>query len=231
MATSGEKTSFRDRIRQIGAAFTFVRSRDKLVVPLLLVSFLTPVLIGVVVGLVSGLWLTTMPLAVLLGVLLAMIVFTRRVTNAQYAELEGKPGAAAALLQNMRGNWRVTPAVAATPQQDLVHRVVGRPGVVFVIEGSPARLKNLIVQEKKRVTRVAPEIPVYDVTVGNDDGQIPLRKIQTHFVKLPRNITPKQINALDGRLQALGAGRPPLPKGPLPKGVRMPKGAKLNRGR
>jgi hypothetical protein len=229
MATDSSKPSFRDRIRQIGTAFSFTRKHDKLIVPLLLGVFLVPVLIGVVVGLVTGQWITTMPLAVLLGVLLALIVFSRRVSKATYAEVEGKPGAAAAILQNMRGNWRITPAVAVTPQQDIVHRVVGRPGVILVIEGSPGRLKNLVVQEKKRVGRVAPEIPVYDVTVGNGEGQISLRKLQAHFVRLPRNITPKQINALEGRLQALGAARPPLPKGPLPKGARMPKGAKLNR--
>lgn len=229
MATTEEKLSFRDRFKQFGPAFTFVRRHDKLIIPLLLATFLLPVLIGVVVALVTGQWLIMMPLAILLGLLLTMIIFTRRVARATYAEVEGKPGAAAAVLQNMRGNWRITPGIAATPQQDVVHRVVGRPGVILLIEGSPTRLKNLIVQEKKRVSRVAPEIPVYDVTVGDDAGQIPLRKLQTHFIKMPRNITPKQINALENRLQALGAARPPIPKGPLPKGARMPKGAKLNR--
>jgi hypothetical protein len=229
MAISEEKISFRDRLKQIGPAFTFVRRHDKLIVPLLLATFLVPILLGVAVCLITGGWLVTMPLAVMIGVLLTMIVFTRRVAKATYSEVEGQPGAAAAVLQNMRGDWRITPGIAATPQQDVVHRVIGRPGVILLIEGSPTRLKNLIVQEKKRVGRVAPEIPVYDITVGDDDGQVPLRKLQTHFIKMPRNITPKQINALENRLQALGAARPPLPKGPLPKGARMPKGAKLNR--
>jgi hypothetical protein len=229
MATSEEKLSFRDRFKQIGPAFSFVRRHDKLIIPLLLLTFLVPIAIGVGVALVTGDWLVTMPLAVALSLVLTMLVFTRRVARATYAEVEGKPGAAAAVLQNMRGNWRITPGVAATVQQDVVHRVVGRPGVILLIEGSPARLKNLIVQEKKRVSRVAPDVPVYDITVGDGEGEVPLRKLQTHFIKMPRNITPKQINALENRLQALTATRPPLPKGPLPKGARMPKGAKLNR--
>jgi hypothetical protein len=229
MATSEEKLSFRDRFKQIGPAFSFVRRHDKLIIPLLLLTFLVPIAVGVGVALLTGDWLLTMPLAVAISLLLTMILFTRRVARATYAEVEGKPGAAAAVLQNMRGNWRITPGVAATVQQDVVHRVVGRPGVILLIEGSPARLKNLIVQEKKRVSRVAPEIPIYDVAVGDGEGEVPLRKLQTHMVKMPRNITPKQINALENRLQALTATRPPLPKGPLPKGARMPKGAKLNR--
>ncbi len=229
MATSEEKLSFRDRLKQIGPAFSFVRRHDKLIIPLLLLTFLVPIAIGIGVALVTGDWLVTMPLAVAFSLLLTMLVFTRRVARATYAEVEGKPGAAAAVLQNMRGNWRITPGVAATVQQDVVHRVVGRPGVILLIEGSPARLKNLIVQEKKRVSRVAPDVPIYDITVGDGEGEVPLRKLQTHFIKMPRNITPKQINALENRLQALTATRPPLPKGPLPKGARMPKGAKLNR--
>src|SRR5215207_1162376 len=229
MATSEEKLSFRDRLKQIGPAFSFVRRHDKLIIPLLLLTSLVPIAIGVGVALVTGDWLVTMPLAVAFSLLLTLLVFTRRVARATYAEVEGKPGAAAAVLQNMRGNWRITPGVAATVQQDVVHRVVGRPGVILLIEGSPTRLKNLIVQEKKRVSRVAPDVPVYDVTVGDGEGEVPLRKLQTHFIKMPRNITPKQINALENRLQALTATRPPLPKGPLPKGARMPKGAKLNR--
>jgi hypothetical protein len=229
MATSDEKLSFRDRFKQFGPAFRFVRQHDKLIIPLLLATALVPILLGVAVGLILGEWLMTMPLAVLTGLLLTMIVFTRRVARATYAEVEGKPGAAAAVLQNIRGDWRLTPGVAVTVQQDVVHRILGRPGVILLVEGSPVRLKNLIVQEKKRISRVAPEVPIYDVVVGDEDGQVPLRKLQTHFIKMPRNITPKQINALEGRLQALGAARPPIPKGPLPKGARMPKGAKLNR--
>jgi hypothetical protein len=229
MATSPEKITFRDRIRQIGAAFTFTRTHDKLVVPLLLAAFLLPVLIAVVVSLLTDSWLFAMPLGVMTGFLLATVLFGRRFTKAHYGQLEGQPGGPAGVLQTLRGNWRLTPAVAVTPQQDMVHRVVGPPGVVLVIEGSASRLKNLIIQEKKRVGRVAPDVPVYDVVVGDGEGQVPLRKLQSHCVKLPRNITPKQVNALENRLQALGAGRPPIPKGPLPKGARLPKGAKLNR--
>jgi hypothetical protein len=230
MATP-EKVSFRERIRQIGLAFSMTRKQDKLLVPLMLAAFLVPVAVAVVIALIIQEWIATIPAGVMLGILLMMVIFLRRVMKAQYAQIEGQMGAPAGIVQGMRGNWRVTPAVGFTPQQDLVHRVVGPPGVVLLIEGSATRLKNIVVQEKKKVGRVAPEVPVYDVVVGDGEGQVQLRKLQRHLVKLPRNITGKQINAVDGRLQALGGARPPVPKGPLPKGARLPKGAKLNRGR
>jgi cob(I)alamin adenosyltransferase len=39
--------------------------------------------------------------------------------------------------------------------------------------------------------------------------------------KLPRNLTKEQVATLEKRLQALGAGRPPLPQGPMPSGAKM----------
>ncbi len=223
MAKDPEKVSFRERTRQLWVAFTFTRKHDKLLVPLLLIAFLIPIAAAVGLWLFAHTqWFFTLPLGVLLGVLLALILFGRRVAKATYAEVEGQPGAAAAILENIRGNWRLTPAIAVTPQQDVVHRVVGRPGVILVIEGSTQRLKNLIAQEKKRVARIAPEVPIYELAVGNEADQVPIRKLQARLLKLPRNITPKQVATLEKRLQALGT-RPPIPKGPMPKGARVPK--------
>src|SRR6185369_7313499 len=104
MATTPEKVSFRERIRQIGVAFTMTHERDKLLVPLLLAAFVVPVLIAVVVGLITHLWLSTMPLGIMLGIVLTMVLFLRRVMKAQYAQLEGQVGAPAGIVQGMRGN-------------------------------------------------------------------------------------------------------------------------------
>jgi hypothetical protein len=232
MATTPEKLGFKERLKQIGMAFRFVRGHDKLIVPLMLVTFLVPLAIGVGIAVVFSQWLL-IPLSLMIGILASLILFSRRVQRATYAEVDGKPGAAAAVLDTMRGNWNVTPAVAVTPQQDVLHRVVGRPGVVLLSEGSAHRLRNLLGQEKKRIGRVLTDVPVYDISVGEGEGQVPIRKLQSHLVKLPRNLTPKQIGAVEQRLSALGAARPPIPKGPMPKSARAMKGAKqqMYRGR
>jgi len=108
--------------------------------------------------------------------------------------------------------------------RDLVHRAIGRPGIVLVGEGAPPRVAQLIVQERRKVARVAADTPVYDVQVGDEDGQVPLRKLQAHLGKLPRNLKPAQVNAVDARLRALGGATVPIPKGPLPKSGRVPRG-------
>src|ERR1035437_9119103 len=68
-----------------------------------------------------------------------VVLFGRFAQSAQYSAIEGQPGAAAAVLENMRGNWTVTPAIAANRNMDVVHRAVGKPGVILVGEGSPTR--------------------------------------------------------------------------------------------
>jgi len=127
--------------------------------------------------------------------------------------------------QTLRGDWRTTPAVAFNRNMDLVHRVVGRPGVVLIGEGnSPTQLRQLITDQKRRVARVAPETPIYDLIVGDGDGQVSLRRLQREMVKLPRNLSRKDIGAVEARMRALGGTNVPLPKGPMPKSAKMPRG-------
>jgi len=151
-------------------------------------------------------------------VLVTLIVFGRRAQGSAYRQVEGQPGAAAWVLEGMRGNWRVDSGVAGTAQMDAVHRVLGRPGIVLVAEGSPQRVKGLLAQEKKRLARVVGDTPIYDVSVGDGEGQVSLRKLSQHVMKLPRNLSPAEVNALTKRIAALGGQRMPVPGGPLPGG-------------
>jgi hypothetical protein len=217
------KTPRGERWRQILTVFRITRQRDP-VLPLwmllaFVVGFAVVLLLLTLLG--SPIYLN-LPVAVLSGVLGLMLIFGRRVQKAHFREMDGQPGAAGAVIQGMRGNWRLTQGVAVTAQMDLVHRVLGRPGVILVGEGSPQRVRGLLAQEKKRVARVAGDTPIYDVLIGDDEGQIQLRRLSGHLMKLPRNLSGAQVNTMEKRLQALGGSKtPPLPKGPLPKGARM----------
>src|SRR5579859_319698 len=159
------------RIQQIRIAAGMVRKSNPWALPIVLLTAVGVIAIFVIVGLVTGLVALLAPLGVLAGLMSAMIVFGRFAQSAQYATIEGQPGAAAAILQSMRGGWTVTPAVAANRNMDVVHRAVGKPGVVLVGEGNPARLPSLLAAEKKRISRVAYDVPIYDMQVGNEEGQ------------------------------------------------------------
>ncbi|GAB3195238.1 DUF4191 domain-containing protein [Nocardioides hungaricus] len=179
--------------------------------------FLTSGVLGTILSIVGGL---------LLGVLLAMIVFGRRAQRAAYAQMEGQPGAAAAALRMLRRGWRSSPAIGFTKQQDVVHRVVGPPGIVLVGEGNHHRLRSLLATERRKHERVAVDTPIHEVICGNGEGEVPLPKLVKHITKLGRQVKPAEMTDILNRLKALDASRSniPLPKGPVPtsmKGMRQ----------
>lgn len=165
-------------------------------------------------------------LGFILAFLAMAIIFGRRAERAAFGQMEGQPGAAAAVLENVGRGWTTTPAVAMNRSQDVVHRAVGKAGIVLVGEGNPNRVKGLLAAEKKKMARIVVDVPVYDVIVGDGEGQVPLKKVRTTMLKLPRVLAGPQVTAANDRLRAMGdlMSNMPLPKGPMPKGMRMPRG-------
>ena len=220
-AARERRAASKARRGQIFEAFKLQRREDKKLVPIMVGVFLLAVLVVFGLGLIWGVQWMVLPIGIALGVLAAIAIFGRRVQRSVYAKAEGQPGAAGWALDNMRGQWRVTPGVAGTTHLDAVHRVIGRPGIILVAEGAPHRIKGLLAQEKKRTARVVGKTPIYDFVVGNDEGQLPLGKLQRHLMKLPRNISAAEMDSLEKRLEALGSRAAAMPKGPMPAGAKM----------
>jgi hypothetical protein len=212
----------RETYKSMLQAFTMTRKNDARLVPYLIIVFVIGAALGfLAIFLPSGnIWISIIP-GLVVGLAGALFLFSRRAQNSAYSQAEGQPGAAAYVLGQLRGDWRKTDAVAGTTQLDAVHRVLGRPGVILIGEGAPHRVKPLLAQEKKRVARLAGDAPIYDVVVGRGEGEVPLGKLNTHLMKLPRNLSKEQVAALDRRLAALGAQRTPIPQGPMPGGAKM----------
>jgi len=224
-AKAASKAASKQRRSQLWQAFQMQRKEDKRLLPYMIGAFALIVAAAVAVGIYAGGFTMYMliPLGVVLGGLVAFIIFGRRAQKSVYKKAEGQTGAAAWALENLRGKWRVTPGVAATGHFDAVHRVIGRPGVIFVAEGSPSRVKPLLAQEKKRTARLVGDIPIYAVIVGDGEGEVPLSKLERHLTRLPANITVKQMDSLESKLVALGSRMGPaaMPKGPLPAQAKM----------
>ncbi len=162
-------------------------------------------------------------LGITIGLMLTVIVFGRRAESAAYAKIEGQPGAAAAILNTLKKGWIVTPAIALTKQQDLVHRVLGPVGVVLVGEGSANRVSQLLQSERIKAQRIAGEVPVTTVIVGMQEGTVPYRKLVKHVRKLGKKISPKEVRQLRSKFGAVAGSPLPIPKGPMPKGLRVPR--------
>jgi hypothetical protein len=215
----------RERIRQLRQAWGQLTEIDPRASVLVLTGALVGLLVGVGLGLVMPLLHPVVGM-VIFGLLFAfmggMFVFNRRLQKAQYTAIEGHPGAAAAILDQMRGQWFVSPAVAVTAKQDMVHRVIGRPGVILVGEGAPQRVKGLLAKERKRLNKLVGDVPVNSVLVGEKEGQVPLRKLQMHLSKLPREMKKTEVPKLERKLKPLDKA-PPIPRGIDPNMARKPR--------
>jgi hypothetical protein len=222
-AKAGREAAAKRRRGQLLQAFTMQRKEDRRLLPYMIGAFVLIVAVSVALGVVAGgfTMVTVIPLGVVLGTMVAFIIFGRRAQRSVYRKADGQTGAAAWVLDNMRGKWRVTQGVAATGHFDAVHRVIGRPGVILVGEGAAARVKPLLAQEKKRAARLVGDVPIYGIVVGNGDDEVRLAKLERHLSRLPANITVKQMDSLESRLTALGSrAGVAKPKGPLPNAAR-----------
>jgi hypothetical protein len=154
------------------------------------------------------------------ALLATMFFFTRQAGTAAYSSIEGQIGAGASVLMAIRKGWTTTPAVAVARNQDMVHRSVGRAGIVLTGEGSNS-VRQMMADEKKKAERYAPGVPIIEVLVGTEEGRVSIRKLQKHLRRLPKKLTAHQMREVRARLKAVGGMSMPIPKGPMP--TRAPK--------
>jgi hypothetical protein len=178
--------------------------------------------IGISIGIATGHPIYLGFVALPVAVLAAMFFFTRIASSAAYVSIEGQMGAGASVLMAIRKGWTTTPAVAVTKNQDMVHRSIGRAGIVLTGEGTQA-VRAMLQDEHRKVERFAPGVPVTEIYVGDGTGQVPLRKLQKRLAKLPKKLSAHQMREVRARFKAVGGMSIPIPKGPMPKGIRVPK--------
>jgi uncharacterized membrane protein SirB2 len=210
----------KDRFASLAAAYKATSKVDPKLTLFIALAVGIPLLVGVGLGALTGGWLLWVLLGVLTSILLGLLVFGRRMQSAQFSQIEGMPGAAAAVLQNMRGQWFVTPAIAVNKQQEMVHRVVGRPGIILVSEGGNGqRVKDMVKREKTKLNRVRGEVPLHVIVSGNgEDGTISLGKLQVELTKMGNTLSKTEVPKLARKLAPLDKGNIPMPKGNIPRG-------------
>lgn len=216
------------RLAQLRQAYTITKQNDRNIGLILLLTFLIGAGVTAILGVLvlgTGLFGTiiTVVFSILIGILALLAVFGRRAERAAYAQVEGQPGAAAGALQMMKRGWNVKPAAGFTKNQDVMHRVIGRPGIILVGEGNGSRVRSLLAAERKKHVRiVGDDVPVLEVVVGRGDGEVPLPKLVKHLRKMPKSVKPAEQTAIINKLKALDAMRPtaPMPRGPVPTSMK-----------
>ncbi|MDR1033858.1 MAG: DUF4191 domain-containing protein [Bifidobacteriaceae bacterium] len=212
-------------IKQLRQVFRFVQSEKPVIVLYMIGALVVPIGAGIGLTIAFGLWL--MPIVgALLGVLLALIIMSRFADKIGFDKLEGQPGAASAILSGITtGGWSFpNEPVAIDPKSmSMVFRGTGRPGVVLVGEGQVAKTRELLQKERKRIVRVLPEVKLIVLQIGDRDGDgfVTIRKLRRAIVKNKTTLNKGELDAINTRLKALGAFKPPIPKGIDPYNMKV----------
>jgi hypothetical protein len=183
------------RFAQIRQVFTASRKADPTIPWWMLLAFLGVLAVGVGIGVLVGHWKYALVLSIPMGLLAATLVLSRMAERAAYRSVEGQPGAAGAALGSLRRGWffdqqpvAVDGARGTRPEDvagaAFVYRALGRPGIVLIGEGPDARRTKLLTQERKKVERVSPGVPVFSVVVGDGDDQVPFRMLSGKLTRM-----------------------------------------------
>jgi len=218
---AGEKQG---QMKVLKDAFKLVRKHQPIAFLWMGLSFVVVMSIGVILGLRFDHPIYFSIIAFPLAFLASFFVFTREANTAAFLSIKDQLGAGASVLMAIRKGFTTTTAVSVSRNQDMVHRSVGRAGIVLVGEGSPA-VKQLLQDERKKMERFIPGVTLTEVIVGEGNGQVPLRKLQKHLKKLPKKLNKIQVRELRNRLKAVGGINMPIPKGPMPinRNAKIPK--------
>ena len=218
----GDAPKKQSQLAVVKDAYKLVKKESPLAVIWCLLVFALVLTFGVIIGnnlghpIYAG--FITLPVAFLA----AFFLFTRYANVAAYSSIEGQIGAGASVLMSIRRGFVTTPAVNVNRDQDMVHRVSGKAGIILVGEGGFG-VKTLMQDERRKMERFLSGVPVTEVVVGDGQGQVSIRKLQKHLRKLPKKLNTVQLREVRARLRSVGGLNMPMPKGPLPTNQRIPR--------
>ncbi|ASY09253.1 DUF4191 domain-containing protein [Candidatus Nanopelagicus limnes] len=221
-AAKGDAPKKQSQLAVVKDAYRLVKKDSPLAVVWCLVIFALVLTFGIIIGnnlghpIYAG--FITLPVAFLA----AFFLFTRYANTAAFASIQGQLGAGASVLMSIKRGFVTTPAVNVNRDQDMVHRVSGKAGIILVGEGGFG-VKSLMQDEKRKMERFLSGVPVTEVMVGENSGQVSIKKLHKHLKKLPKKLNTAQLREVRARLRSVGGLNLPMPKGPMPTNVRMPR--------
>jgi hypothetical protein len=221
-ATKGAAPEKQSQLSVLKDAFKLVKGNSPLSLVWCLLVFVLILFFGVIIGNNLGHPIYAGFLSLPLGFLAAFFLFTRFANTAAFSSIEGQLGAGASVLMSIKRGFITTPAVNVNRDQDMVHRVSGKAGIILVGEGGFA-VRSLMQDEKRKMERFLSGVPITEVYVGEGQNQVSIRKLQKHLKKLPKKLNTTQLREVRARLRSVGGLNLPMPKGPMPGNVRMPR--------
>lgn len=211
------------RLKQMYQVFQMTRGYDSTAIWWMAVGFAVPVLVGLLLGFLLSpgnapgmiLWIVA---GVLGGLLAFLVVLGRKAERAAYSQIAGQPGAVGAVLKSSlpRGWTGSEMPIAISPKtQDAVYRAVGKGGVVLIGEGPEARTQKMVDDERRKIARILPNVPVNVLHVGPDEDSVPLHRLARRLGRFKKALSKAEVYAVSNRVSSLHKG----PNLPIPKGI------------
>lgn len=215
------------KIKQLFQVYKLTAKADKNFVLAGVLAFIAPLAIGTLVIvlffrdslLTAILWTIT---TLLFSILISLSVLSRRAERAAFMRIAGQPGAVAAVISSTlkRGYSTSDMPVSVDPKsKDAVYRAVGKAGVVLIAEGNSARVRQLIEDEKRKISRAIPGVTIPVLWVNQDPASTQLHNLTKTIYKLKKTLTRAEISLVNKRLTGLGLNIP-IPKGIDPNRIR-----------
>ena len=216
------------QMRQLWSMYKLTAKSDRISVVYAAIALVIPVIIGLALSLITAPGnvlnlVIALITSLLLGVLLAMVIMSRRAERAAYTRIEGQAGAVGAVLSSgLRRNWRgAEMPVAFNPRtREAVYRAIGPGGVVLIGEGTRKGLNTLLEDEKKKIGRVLPGVNIEILLVNTEPGGVRIFELTKTLYKLKKVLNRSEVTLVTKRLASLGINIP-VPKGVDPTKVRM----------
>jgi len=215
------------KIKQLLRVYKLTAKADKDFVLMGILSFVAPLAVGTIVIL---LFFTDSVLSIILwsistilfALLITLSVLSRRAERAAFMRIAGQPGAVAAVIGSTlkRGYSASDMPVAVDPKsKDAVYRAIGRAGVVLIAEGNSSRVRQLVEDERRKVSRAIPGVQTPIIYVNQDPASTQLHQLTKTIYKLKKTLNRQEISVVNKRLAGLGLNIP-IPKGIDPNRVR-----------
>jgi hypothetical protein len=215
------------KIKQLLRVYKLTAKADKDFVLMGILSFVAPLAVGTIVIL---LFFTDSVLSIILwsistilfALLITLSVLSRRAERAAFMRIAGQPGAVAAVIGSTlkRGYSASEMPVAVDPKsKDAVYRAIGRAGVVLIAEGNSSRVRQLVEDERRKVSRAIPGVQTPIIYVNQDPASTQLHQLTKTIYKLKKTLNRQEISVVNKRLAGLGLNIP-IPKGIDPNRVR-----------
>ena len=211
-------------MRQVWQAYKITIKEDPISNLWIILGFVGTLAVAVLASvLISSNWIFGLLLGLPTALLVAMFILVRRWEPVMFRQIEDQPGAAGATINTLGRGWRVNeePVAIDARTQDMIFRVVGRPGVVLISEGPPGRAKRMLDKEAKRVNALVKDVPVHTIQTGKGEGQVELRRVTRKITRLRPKLSRAEVDVVTKRLDSVAKLRMPMPKGFDPSKARI----------